>query len=672
MRHAIILLAILALAGTAAATQTDARTDTLDAGHMQEVVVTGTRSEKLLAETPVRTELVSRDDIQAFQARSLADACEFTPGLRVLNNCQNCNFTTLSMLGLEGKYSQVLYDGQAIFSGLALVYGLEQIPSRLIDRIEVVKGGGSSIYGPGAVGGVVNIIPHEPLESTASASYSLEDMDGVANYSASFNADVVSADGLTAATVYGQGDKISPYDRNGDNFSEIGRRQSSAFGARILREVGRGGRLTVDYSRVFEDRRGGDEIDHPPFNSEIAEWIRTWRNSTSLSWRQPWSSALHTRLSVAYATTDRNTYYGGGGDTEAYGVTENPVLLADVQTTHYAGAHAITWGMQHSHERLEDRHVGYDRITDENYTNSGVYVQDDWQISEPVVIVTGVRGDKHSMLDDAVISPRLAVRYELSPDIKLRGSFATGFLAPQVFNEDMHIAIAGGEAQVIRNSDDLKEESSRSLTLGLEATPAMAGGFGRFEINAFRTDLKDAFALTTDLDDPDTPEAELVRRNAGDAMVQGIEATVGWMNDHIEVQLGWVVQKGEYDDPQDFGETDFFRLPNNYGVLQARYINPDLVDVFLGVRFLGEEKVPHYAGWITEDRLETTSTLTVIDFSVTRRLPLTDDTLSITLGARNITDDYQEDFDSGPDRDTGYLYGPRVPRTLYTSVGYDF
>ncbi len=675
IRHALLsVILTLTVAITAAPTlaaPSTAASDTLDT-RMQEVVVTGTRSERLLAETPVRTQLVTHDDIQAFQARSLADAVEFTPGLRILNSCQNCNFTTLSMLGLEGKYSQILYDGQAIFSSLALVYGLEQIPARLIERVEVIKGGGSSLYGPGAVGGVVNIIPHAPLVSATSASVSLEDMDGVSNYSVSFNADVVSEDGLTATTLYGQGDHVNPYDRDGDGFSEIGRRQSSAFGLRTMRELGEGGRLTFDYSRVFEDRRGGDTIDSPPFDSEIAEWIRTWRNTAGLTWSQSWSATLNTQASVSYANTDRNTYYGGGGDTEAYGITENPMVVADVQINHYVGVHAVTWGVQHSRDHLEDGHPGYDRVTGETFENSGVFLQDDWHIAEPLVVVAGVRADKHSALTDVVVSPRLAVRYDLAHDVTLRGSYASGFLAPQIFDEDLHIAVAGGEAQVIRNADDLKEESSRSYTVGVEATPALGGGYGRFELNVFRTDLADAFVITDAFDDVGTPEIELLRRNAGDARVQGVEASVGWMNEALELQMGWIFQTGVYDDPQDFGETGFFRLPENYGVLQARYTNSALVDAFVGVRVYGEEKVPHYAGYIATDRLETTPTFAVIDLSVTKRLPLDDDTVSITLGARNITDDYQDDFDSGPDRDTGYLYGPRLPRTLYATLSYDF
>ncbi len=646
--------------------------DSLVGSRVEETVVTGTKTESTLAETPVRTQLMTRSDIVDVQAASLADACEFTPGLRILNSCQNCNFTTLSILGLEGKYSQVLYDSQPIFSGLALVYGLEQIPSRLIERIEVTKGGGSSLYGPGAVGGVVNVIPHVPHHSATSAAVRVEDMDGTTNHSASFNADVVSHDEVTSATLYGQADQVEAHDFDGDGFSEIGRRKSTSFGTRIQRLLGEDGKLVVDFSRTFEDRRGGDKIDNPPFESEIAEWIRTWRNSLSTSWSQQWNSSFSSQLTLAHAKTDRNTYYGGGGDTAAYGVTDNPLLLGDLQLNYFVGNHIITGGLQHTRDELTDTQPAYDRVTDEIYKNTGVYLQDEWQATEKLVLVPSVRLDKHNILDDAIVSPRLAVRYQAGQDVSVRGSYSSGFLAPQVFDEDLHIAQSNGEAQVIRNAEDLQEESSRSYTLGIEALPPLWGGFGRFELNAFRTELTDAFALTEDLDDPLTDELEFTRINAGEAEIQGVEAAVGWMNERFEMQLGWVLQTAEYDEPQDFDEKAFFRTPESYGVFMGKYKNPEMVDAFLGVRFMGEEKLPHYAGYIADDVLETTPTFMVVDCSVTRRFSLGEDRFSLTLGGKNITNEYQDDFDQGADRDTGYLYGPRFPRTWYTTLGYDF
>jgi len=234
------------------------------------------------------------------------------------------------------------------------------------------------------------------------------------------------------------------------------------------------------------------------------------------------------------------------------------------------------------------------------------------------------------------------------------------------------VAIAGGEAQLITNDPDLTEESSTTFHVGLEATPPLAGGFGRFELNAFRTDLRDAFVLTAENDDPGTPEQELVRINAEKAHVQGVEATVGWLGGRFEGQVGWVVQKGEYDAPQDFDETSFFRLPESYGVMRAYWRDPKLADLFVGLRYLGSQKMPHYAGCIDEDRLETTEAFWVLDLSLSRRLAFGDDSVAITVGVRNLTDVYQDDLDQGPERDAGYLYGPRYPRTVFMSAGYEF
>ena len=131
----------------------------------------------------VRTEVVTNDLMTRSGARTLADAVEYTTGVRVENNCQNCNFSQIRLLGLDGPYTQILVDGQPIVSSLAQVYGIEQIPARMIERIEVVKGGGSALYGPGSVGGVVNIIPREPPRSGGLAEIRADSFGEEANLS---------------------------------------------------------------------------------------------------------------------------------------------------------------------------------------------------------------------------------------------------------------------------------------------------------------------------------------------------------------------------------------------------------------------------------------------------------------------------------------------------------
>jgi outer membrane receptor for ferrienterochelin and colicins len=604
----------------------------------------------------------------------LADAVEFTPGVRIENNCQNCNFSQLRLLGLEGPYSHILIDGQPLMSSVAAVYGIEHIPARMIDRIEIVKGGGSALYGPGSVAGIVNVISRDPAESGGDVEVVYEDIDGETSYSGSGVGDIVTEDGKTRVSVLGQIDSRDSYDRDGDGFTEVGERDMESVGVRVRHFLSDHADITAEYTYTHEDRRGGDNLDLPVNDPavNIAEAIETDRNAGSLAFTHSPSETFDYRITGAFALTDRDTYYGGGGD-PAFGESENPIYVFDSQFNHYLGKHTLTWGGQYSHEDLEDVQPAYDRVTDDTYTDVGLYAQDDWDISESLELVIGGRVDKHSEIDDTIASPRLALRWSPDESLDIRASYAAGFRAPQVFDEDLHITQAGGEGQVIRNDPDLQEEHSDSYTLGAEWTPKVGPGFVLVEATAFYTTIDDAFSVDQD-DDPATADLEFTRSNRGGAEVYGAELNLGYqIGEKFEAQVGWVHQESEFDDPdEDFGSTDFFRTPDDYGVMKLSWRDPKLVDVFVGAKYTGEMTVPHYAGWIEEDRLETSETFLTWDASIAKAFAVGGNDLTLTVGCKNITDEYQEDVDQGPDRDAGYVYGPRYPRTLYASAKYAF
>jgi outer membrane receptor for ferrienterochelin and colicins len=645
--------------------------------YRQEIVVTGTRSEKRLSEAPVRTELINRDAIEFSGSRTLADAVEFTTGVRVENDCQNCNFSQIRLLGLDGAYSQILVDSQPVLSSLAAVYGVEHIPARMIDRIEVVKGGGSAIYGPGSVAGVINVIPRTPVEDGGSAQASYQGIDGEPGYNLDAAVDVVTDDGKTAVTLFGQLDQRDAVDVNRDGFSDVTERTIESFGARFGRFALDGdARISVDCSHTFEDRRGGDNLDLPEFMAEIAESIQSKRDAASVSWMHVPSRRFDYRLNISYAYTDRDTYYGGGMDPNAYGSSTNPLFVLESQCSHHLGDHDVAWGMQFTSDGLNDEQPAYDRFIDETYTNTGVFLQDDWRMGQHWELVAGARVDDHSEVDGLIASPRLALKWDPIDEFTARASLATGFRAPQIFDEDLHIIQVGGEGQIIRNNPDLKEESSRTCTLGVEWTPTFGAGNGLVEANVFNTDIDDLFFISED-DDPATDEREFTRINLGGARVAGAEFNLGCgIGNRFVAEAGFVVQSARSDEPHpDFGVREFYRTPEKYGVLSLQWKSPRFVDLFVGAKYTGPMKVPHYAGYIEEDVLETTDSFLTFDTSVARAIPLargSHTALVVTLGAKNITNEYQKDLDLGADRDAGYVYGPRFPRTFYTSVKFEF
>ncbi|MFY7653206.1 MAG: TonB-dependent receptor, partial [Chitinophagaceae bacterium] len=134
--------------------------------NLSQVVVTGTRTKISQYNAPVITSTIGTKTFEMAQALTVSEGLNFSPGLRIENNCQNCGFVQLRMNGLDGPYSQVLINSRPVFSALAGVYGLEMIPTAMVEKIEVVRGGGSALYGGNAIAGTVNIITKDPVENS--------------------------------------------------------------------------------------------------------------------------------------------------------------------------------------------------------------------------------------------------------------------------------------------------------------------------------------------------------------------------------------------------------------------------------------------------------------------------------------------------------------------------
>ena len=148
--------------------------------YLDQVVVTGTKTFKRQTQSAVIVNVIDSKSLGNVQACSLSEGLRFQPGLRVETDCQTCNYTQLRMNGLGGGYAQILINGRPIFSPLTGLYGMEQIPTNMIDRIEVVRGGGSSLYGSSAIGGTVNVITKIPDENSFDLNYTRQSVNGEA------------------------------------------------------------------------------------------------------------------------------------------------------------------------------------------------------------------------------------------------------------------------------------------------------------------------------------------------------------------------------------------------------------------------------------------------------------------------------------------------------------
>ena len=248
---------------------------------VDEVVVSASRTERNKRYSPTIVSVVGEKLFDATASCNLAESMNFQSGLRVENNCSNCGTVQLRINGLEGQYSQILLDSRPIFSTLATVYGLEQLPASMIERVEVIRGGGSALFGANAIGGVVNIITREPQRNTVSLSGTTSILKGGSlDLGASLNGAFVSDDYRAGVYLFGMVRERDAYDRNGDGFSDIPKLNSETAGFRAYYKPSAYTRLTAEYHHIHEFRRGGNAFDQPPHNADIAEQLDTIKSHT--------------------------------------------------------------------------------------------------------------------------------------------------------------------------------------------------------------------------------------------------------------------------------------------------------------------------------------------------------------------------------------------------------
>lgn len=644
---------------------------------MNEVVVSATRNETNKKNTATIVNVASAKLFENTASSNLAESMAFQPGLRVENTCGNCGAVQLRINGLEGQYSQVLLDSNPIFSSLAGVYGLEQLPVAMIERVEVIRGGGSALFGSNAIGGVVNIITKEPLRNSLSLANTTNLIEGkTAEFNTSFNGSFVSDNHRAGVYLFGMVKNRDAHDYNDDGFSDILKMDSKTLGFRGYYKTSAHSKLTAEYHHIGEYRRGGNNIDLPPHMADIAEDVRHQINGGSLRFNYFAPNSRHfADVYVSSQGIKRNSYYGTGKDPNAYGQTNDITITAGAQYSYvfekclFMPAQ-FTVGAEYSYNDLDDHSIGFDRKIMQTVRTAGVYLQNEWQ-SEKVNFVVGGRFDKHNMMEKIIFSPRANLRYSPIEDIGLRVSYSSGYRAPQAFDEDLHIDAVNNQSSIIVLDENLRPEYSHSFS----ASADLYHNFGKLQTNllveGFYTILDDVFALAK------TGENEAgyilqTRYNAAGAEVKGLTAELKLgIPKAFEWQMGYTFQRSRYDEPEEWSENvepqrRMFRTPDHYAYFTASADITERFKASIFGNYTGRMLVQHNAGYIENDRDELTPQFFDAGMKLSYTFSLSDTiNLEINGGVKNIFDSYQDDIDRGPFRDSVYVYGPMLPRTYF-------
>ena len=696
---------------------------------LERVVVLSTRTKHFVKDTPVRTEVISIREIENKNASNLFEALENIPGIRVEQQCQYCNFSMVRMQGLGAEHTQVLINGQPSYSGLAGVYGLQQIGTADVDRIEIVKGAGSALYGSSAVAGAINIVTRDP-------SYIPTSKIGVQFGSYNTNVFVISSSmrsesGKVGLNIFAQqvtGDAIDETgegttletvkkpdgisDRVASNLANAG------FNLFLFNPFTSGDKLVFRGKMINEKREGGtvnDDYYRNPL-TDGTENIRTDRYETGLDYSRPIGSDAELNISLAYTRHKRvatnDSYLGDYMATHNDSVPDlremRPYLASENAITGTAtfmkplGKHNLLVGTQVYFNNLNESGMyvvvdeesawlgsSYRSTSDKSAREFGFFVQDEFIFNPMLSIVPGIRFDQHQSREEyfankkvfntnfpatdfseSSVNPRLALKLSPTDKIALRVNIGTGFRAPYGFSEDLHLC--SGSPRVWKSSE-LNPE--RSLSANFSAD--YYGVKSTFSVNVFHTELKDKIGFT----DADKSVAALGYdyqwKNIDDAFVQGIELSANtFLTTDLELGADFTFNQGEYRHIREDWEGSAYeadskyisRFPMSTGNIQADY-SPGSWLFSLSGNLQGSM----YIDYVNEDIDDTAGDLTKIKKTdpfilINGKISKEFGPLQLYAGVDNMLDLIQDEKHLD---DAAFMYAPVFGRMFYSGLSYE-
>jgi outer membrane receptor for ferrienterochelin and colicins len=481
---------------------------------LDEVVVSGTLKPMRRLQTPVPVEIITATFLKQNPTANVFDALQNVNGLRPQNNCNVCNTGDIRINGLDGPYTMVTIDGMPIVSALGTVYGLSGIPNSMIDRIEVVKGAASTLYGSEAVGGLINIITKRPktvptvTADVFSTSWLETNID--LGYRANFGKKV---DALIGVNYFKYN---NPIDNNNDNFTDLSLQDRVSIFSKLNFSRKSQKELSLVSRYLYEDRWGGEMQWNKGFrggNEVYGESIYTSRYEFLGKYELPVQEKMYFQFSII--GHDQNSVYG------------NSTFLANQKIAFGQFLWDKNWNNNSFLFGSAFRYQYYNDNTPatSNANHSKIYslfAQDEITFSDKTSTLLGLRYDYNSA-HGSIVTPRFAFKYKPTPNDILRLNFGTGFRVVNLFTED-HQALSGARDVIL--ASNLEPETSYNLNFNyLKKYNLTNAGVINLEFSSWYTYFTNRIFANYDLN----PDQIVYYNLNGYSKIFGLSSNVDWI-----------------------------------------------------------------------------------------------------------------------------------------------
>ena len=424
---------------------------------LDEIVVSGNLKPVSKSASSVPVDVYSKSFFKKNPTPSIFESLQNVNGVRPQLNCNVCNTGDIHINGLEGPYTFVLIDGMPIVSGLSTVYGLTGIPQALIQRVEVVKGPSSTLYGSEAVGGIINIITKKPSNSpmlfvdSFSSSWEEINTDIGFKYNAS-----KKIQGLLGINYFNYQNII---DNNNDNFTDLTLQNRISIFNKLNIERSNNKLFTIAFRYVYEDRWGGETNWNKSFRGTdlvYGESIYTSRWETFGTYELPTTENI--RLQFSANGHYQDSFYG----TDSYKANQLIAFGQLVYNKKIKKKHDLLFGIAYRNTTYDDN--TFATSESDGVTNKpsiihlpGVFIQDEMNLTNQHKLLIGARYDYNS-LHGTIFSPRVNYKWNSKNNKNiLRFSVGNGFRVANIFTED-HAALSGAREVVFEG--ELSPETS--------------------------------------------------------------------------------------------------------------------------------------------------------------------------------------------------------------------
>lgn len=576
---------------------------------LNEVTVTGTMKEATKLNTPVAIEVYSPKFFQKNVSNNLFDALGMINGVQPTMNCNVCNTGDIHINGMEGPYTLILIDGMPIVSALSTVYGMMGIPNSMVERIEVIKGPASTLYGSEAVAGIINVITKNP----AKAPQFSFDVFGTSyqeyNADASVKWKMKKVDALLSANYFNLN---KTWDKNKDGFTDITLQNRISLFNKYRFTLKNNAQANLAFRYFYEDRWGGETSWNAAYrggDSVYGESIYTSRIEAIGNYQFPRMPKL--KLMYSYNLHKQNSYYG----TTAYMAKQHVGFTQLVHNQKIGARHDVLTGLALRYTNYDDNSPATADLQGNNNPAitylPGLFIQDEISLSASQTLLVGVRYDYYKQ-HGSIVSPRLNYKWQPSRYHTIRWSTGNGFRVVNLFTED-HAALSGARQVVIK--EELKPEQSWNTNLNYTRFISFKKGFINLDATAFYT-----YFTNRIIADYDTDPNQIIYDNlSGYAISRGVS-----LNAEINVGSAWKLNLGttfmqvyqiEKDSLNETVKSQQIHAPNISGTFQLSYtlakfnLTIDYTGQVYGpmrLPILPNDFRPEYSPWFTLQNIQVT------------------------------------------------------------------